>query len=100
MSKRYPYIATYIMASRPFGVLYTGHTVDLPKRTWEHREGLIDGFTKTYGCKMLVWYEPHQMVAHAIRREETIKRWRRVWKIEMIERMNPDWKDLYQSFNQ
>ena len=49
---------------------------------------------------MLVWYEPHQMVAHAIRREETIKRWRRVWKIEMIERMNPDWKDLYQSFNQ
>jgi putative endonuclease len=100
MSQRYPYIATYIMASRPLGVIYIGATSDLPRRVYEHREGLIDGFTKTYGCKMLVWYEPHQMIATAIRRERTMKHWNRVWKLELIERMNPDWRDLYATFNQ
>ncbi|MGC8074512.1 hypothetical protein ACP3W1_28530, partial [Salmonella enterica] len=62
---------------------------------WEHREGLVDGFTKTYGCKMLVWYEPQSLMTAAIRRERAIKHWRRVWKLELIERDNPEWRDLH-----
>ena len=99
MSKRYPYIATYMMASRPYGVIYIGVTADLFRRAFEHREGLVDGFTQDYGCKMLVWYEPHQMIAHAIRREKTLKAWNRVWKIDLIEKTNPDWLDLYPTLN-
>jgi putative endonuclease len=100
MSERFPYIATYMMASRPLGVIYISVTNDLPRRAFEHREGLVAGFTRDYGCKMLVWYEPHQMMVEAIRREKALKRWKRTWKIELIERMNPDWRDLYESFNQ
>lgn len=83
------------MASRPLGVIYVGSTNNLPHRVWEHREGLLDGFTKTYGCKMLVWFEPHDLMTEAVRRELAIKRWRRVWKLELIEGSNPDWRDLY-----
>jgi len=83
------------MASRPLGVIYVGSTNNLPHRAWEHREGLVDGFTKTHGCKMLVWYEPHELMVEALRRELAIKHWRRVWKLELIERENPEWRDLY-----
>ena len=95
MASRFVYPATYIMASRPHGVLYTGSTNDLPKRAWEHGELIIPGFTKTNRCTMLVWYEPHEVMGEAIRRELAIKHWLRTWKLELIERMNPDWIDLY-----
>jgi len=100
MSSRFPYPAVYIMASRPFGVLYVGVTNDLFRRLYEHQEGLLPGFTDTHGCKMLVWYEPHEMMTEAILREKRIKRWRRVWKYELIEQTNPDWTDLSRTLNQ
>ena len=95
MSERFPYIAVYMMASRPFGVLYVGVTGDLPRRAFEHREGLIGGFTRRHDCKMLVWYEPHESISEAIAREKRVKKWRRAWKYELIERMNEGWADLY-----
>ena len=88
-----PYV--YLLANTPRGTLYVGVTSDLVKRIWQHREGRIDGFTKRYGLKTLVWYERHGTVMHAIEREKAIKRWRRKWKIELIEAANPDWKDLW-----
>jgi len=84
-----------MMASRPFGVLYVGVTGDLPRRAFEHRESLIPGFTRDHGCKMLVWYEPHESMSEAIAREKRVKKWRRAWKYELIERMNESWADLY-----
>jgi putative endonuclease len=95
MSERFPYVAVYIMASRPFGVLYVGVTNDLVRRAYEHREGLIAGFTKEHNCKLLVWYEPHESITEAIGRAKRIKKWRRAWKYELIERMNESWSDLY-----
>ena len=95
MSERFPYIAVYIMASRPFGVLYVGVTGDLPRRVFEHREGLIGGFTLDHACKTLVWYQPYETISEAIAQEKRIKKWRRAWKYELIERMNQDWADLY-----
>lgn len=85
----------YIMASKPRGTLYTGVTSDLIRRVWQHREGLIDGFTKRYDVKMLVWYEEHETMPQAIAREKAIKNWRRDWKIRLIEEMNRYWADLY-----
>ena len=87
------------MASRPHGVIYVGVTADLFRRAYEHREGLIEDFTQRYGCKMLVWYEPHQLMFEAIRREKALKRWNRVWKLELIEQTNPDWRDLCPTLN-
>ena len=87
----------YIMASRRIGTLYTGVTSNLAARTYAHREGLIPGFTKRYGCKMLVWYEHHDDLQDARRRELQIKEWRRAWKLELIETLNPEWDDLYPS---
>jgi putative endonuclease len=95
MPSRFIFPATYIMASRPLGVIYVGSTNDLPRRVWEHREGLIEGFTKANGCGMLVWYEPHELMVGAVQRELAIKHWRRVWKLELIEHQNPEWRDLY-----
>lgn len=86
----------YIMASRRNGTIYIGVTSDLAKRAWEHREGLIDGFTKKYGCKMLVWFESHGTIEAAILREKQMKEWRRAWKLRRIEEMNPDWNDLFE----
>ena len=86
----------YIMASRRNGTIYIGVTSDIAKRAWEHREGLIDGFTKKYGCKMLVWFEPHGTIEAAILREKQMKEWRRAWKLRRIEEMNPDWNDLFE----
>lgn len=89
------FIAVYIMANRKNGTLYTGVTSDLLKRSWQHREGVFAGFSKKWGCTRLVWFEVHDMIAEAIRREKSIKSYRRRDKIRMIERFNPDWRDLY-----
>ena len=85
----------YIMASRPNGTLYIGVTTDLAARAFAHRESLIVGFTKRYGCKRLVWFEQHDDLQGARHRELQMKEWRRAWKIELIEKTNPDWDDLY-----
>ena len=87
----------YIMASRRNGTLYIGVTSDLAKRVWEHREGRIDGFTKRYGCKVLVWFSVFGSLESAIRREKQMKEWQRAWKLRVIEEMNPDWNDLFES---
>jgi len=83
------------MASRPNGTLYVGVTSDLPARTYQHRNALIDGFTKEHGCGLLVWFEQHEDLEEARRRELQIKKWKRAWKIELIERENPYWSDLF-----
>jgi putative endonuclease len=85
----------YLLASRRNGTLYCGVTSDLVKRVWEHKEGLADGFTKTHGVKTLVWFETHEDVNEGIKREKQIKEWKREWKLEMIEKGNPYWRDLY-----
>jgi putative endonuclease len=85
----------YILANRRGGTLYVGVTSDLVRRAFEHREGLVPGFTKRYGIKMLVYYERHDTAAAAIQREKNIKHWPREWKIDLILSMNPDWRDLY-----
>ncbi len=87
--------AAYIMASRRNGTLYTGVTSNLPQRVWQHREGVIDGFTRRYGCKMLVWFEPHATMEHAIAREKQLKAGSRARKLALIESANPAWRDLY-----
>ena len=86
----------YILASRRNGTLYVGVTSDLVKRVWEHREGTVDGFTKRYLVKQLVYFEEHASIDEAIRREKQIKTWKRAWKIELIENGNPYWRDLYE----
>ncbi len=96
---RFEFIAVYIMASRRNGTLYLGVTANLPRRAYEHREGLIDGFSKKYGCKILVWYDQHQELTAAIAREKDIKKWRRAWKFALIEKSNPQWRDLYDDFS-
>lgn len=85
----------YILASRRNGTLSVGVTSDLVKRIWEHKNDLIEGFTKRYGIHMLVWFESHETMPSAIAREKAIKEWKRRWKVEMIERSNPEWRDLY-----
>jgi putative endonuclease len=87
--------AVYILASKRNGTLYIGVTSDLTKRVWEHKNDLVEGFTKRYGVHRLVWYELHESMESAIKREKSIKEWKRVWKLELIESANPDWEDLY-----
>ena len=88
--------AVYIVASKRNGTLYTGVTSSLARRIWEHREGLLPGFTKKYGCKLLVWYGIYQDMPNAIAREKQIKGGSRKDKLALIESMNPDWRDLYE----
>ena len=83
------------MASGRNGTLYTGVTSDLPKRAWQHREGLVEGFTKKHGCKLLVWYEWHDDIELAILREKQLKAGSRQRKLAVIEAFNPTWRDLY-----
>ncbi len=90
---KHPFV--YIVASKRNGTLYVGVTSDLPRRAYEHREGLIAGFSKRYGCKLLVWHEPHATMADAILREKQIKAGSRAKKIALIEAMNPAWDDLF-----
>ncbi len=85
------------MASQKNGVLYTGVTSDLNKRTWQHRESITDGFTAKYHVKRLVYYELHESAEAAILREKQIKKWKRLWKLELIEKMNLHWEDLWPS---
>ena len=85
----------YILSSKRNGTLYTGVTSNLVKRIWEHKCNFVKGFTSKYGVHTLVWYEIHYTMESAIQRERTIKNWKRVWKIKVIEKMNPGWHDLY-----
>ncbi len=85
----------YLLASKRNGTLYVGATSDLMRRVWEHKQNAVDGFTKKYGVHMLVWFEMHQDMYSAITREKALKEWKRAWKLELIERGNPTWKDLY-----
>ena len=91
MEKRF---FVYIMTSKPWGTLYTGVTSDIMLRVYQHKHGLVDGFTKKYGAKLLAYFEEHGYAAEAIRREKRIKKWPRAWKINLIRTGNPDWADL------
>lgn len=85
----------YILASQRHGTLYVGATTDLVKRIWEHKNKVVPGFTERYDVNQLVYYEVHQTIMEAARREKRFKNWCRQWKIEMIEKFNPTWRDLY-----
>ncbi|MES1986319.1 MAG: GIY-YIG nuclease family protein [Pseudomonadota bacterium] len=87
----------YIMASQQNGTVYIGVTSDLVKRVYQHRNGLIEGFTKKYGCKILVWFQAFDNLDEARHRELQMKEWRRAWKLREIEAVNPNWNDLYPS---
>jgi putative endonuclease len=90
----------YIVASRRNGTLYIGMTDDLVKRIWQHRNGVVPGFTKKYQVKMLIWYETHETRESALTRERQMKRWNRAWKLQIIEQMNPSWRDLWDDITQ
>ncbi len=85
----------YILASKRNGTLYLGVTSDIVKRVWQHKNGLAEGFTKKYGIERLVYYEIYVDAENAIKREKQLKKWRRAWKIELIEEKNSEWRDLY-----
>jgi putative endonuclease len=85
----------YMMTNRKNGTLHGGSAVDLARRAWEHREGVVDGFTKSYGLKRLIYFERYDDIREARRREEAIKHWPRAWKVRLVQSMNPDWADLY-----
>ena len=89
--------AVYILASKKNGTLYIGVTSDLVKRIWEHKNNMVEGFTKRYGVHHLVWYEVHEGMESALEREKQLKDWNRKWKLELIESTNPSWQDLYQA---
>ena len=84
----------YILASKRNGTLYLGVTSNLVQRIWQHKNDLVEGFTKRYGVHTLVWFEAHESMESAIAREKAIKEWKRVWKVELIENGNPTWRDL------
>jgi len=85
----------YILASKPKGTLYIGVTNSLAHRVWQHKRGLVEGFTKRYGVHRLVYYEVFARPGEAIQREKRLKKWNRAWKIRLIESTNPEWEDLY-----
>ena len=93
MVKKQP--AVYVVTSKQNGTLYIGVTSDLIKRIWEHKNDLVEGFTKRYKVHNLVWYEVHRNMDAAIEREKNMKEWKRTWKIKLIEKNNPNWNDLY-----
>jgi putative endonuclease len=84
----------YMLASKRNGTLYVGVTSDLSRRVFEHKQGLVRGFSSRYGVHVLVWFERHDLIAAAIHREKRLKKYKREWKINLIEAMNPDWEDL------
>ncbi len=90
--------AVYMMASGQHGTIYIGVTSDLLTRVSQHREGVTGGFTERYGVKRLVWFERHESIIDAIQREKSLKKYKREWKVNLIERENPKWIDLYPSF--
>ncbi|MCQ3829339.1 GIY-YIG nuclease family protein [Microbulbifer elongatus] len=85
----------YLLASQRNGTFYTGVTSNLVQRIWQHKEGSVESFTRKYAVKHLVWYELHDTMESAIRKEKAIKNWRRSWKLNLIESSNPEWRDLY-----
>jgi putative endonuclease len=85
----------YMLASQKNGTLYIGVTSDLAKRVWEHKNNIVEGFTKEYRVHQLVWFELHESMESAILREKRLKEWKRKWKLALIERTNPNWQDLY-----
>jgi putative endonuclease len=87
--------AVYILASKRNGTLYIGVTSNLVKRIWEHKNNMVEGFTKRYTVHRLVWYELHESMESALTREKRLKNWKRKWKLELIETRNPKWLDLY-----
>ena len=89
--------AVYILASQRNGTLYIGVTSDLVQRIWQHKNDVVEGFTKEYGVHLLVWYELHEDMESAIIREKRLKKWNREWKLRLIEEKNPNWQDLYES---
>ena len=89
----------YIVTNKPYGTLYTGVTNSLAQRAYEHREGLYDGFSKKHGLKMLVYCEEYPTAYAAITREKELKKWKRDWKKQLIEKLNPTWRDLYEELN-
>ncbi len=91
--------AVYILASKRNGTLYIGMTSDLIKRIWEHKNNMVEGFTKRYDVHHLVWYELHESMQSAIEQEKRLKEWKRVWKLELIENSNPSWLDLYNTIS-
>jgi putative endonuclease len=91
--KRQP--AVYILANNRNGTLYIGVTSDLIKRVWQHKNNVVKGFTEKYGVHQLVYYELHDTMESAIAREKLLKNWKRAWKLQLIERSNPKWRDLY-----
>ena len=86
----------YILCSKRNGTLYTGVTSNLKKRIYEHKNNLVEGFTKKYNVHLLVWYEVHESAESAITREKQIKEWKRAWKLALIEKDNPEWNDIYE----
>ena len=86
----------YILCSKRNGTLYTGVTSNLKKRIYEHKNNLVEGFTKKYNVHLLVWYEVHESAESAITREKKIKEWKRAWKLALIEKDNPEWNDIYE----
>ena len=92
-----PVAWVYIMTNRANGPLYVGVTSDLVKRVWQHRKGVFEGFSSRHGLNMLVWFEGHDEVVEAIRREKALKNWLRAWKVRLVLEANPGWVDLYPS---
>ncbi len=86
----------YMMASSKNGTLYIGVTSDLINRVWQHKNSVVEGFTNKYKVHLLVWYESHDSIASAISREKALKKWNRIWKLRVIEQLNPEWQDLYE----
>ena len=95
ITRRPKFPCTYMLASKRNGTLYVGVTSDPVQRIWQHKNGLVEGFTKRYGVHILVWYEVGETMEGAIMREKAIKEWHRAWKTRMIEESNPTWRDLY-----
>ena len=89
----------YILANKPYGTLYIGVTSNLVRRVWEHKNDFVAGFTRRYRVHRLIWHEVHESMESAISREKALKKWNRAWKIEMIEKSNPKWIDLYEEIS-
>ncbi len=91
---KYSYV--YILANKQNGTVYIGVTSDIVKRVWEHKNNLVDGFTKKYDIHTLVYFETFEDIEEAIKREKQLKKWNRKWKLDLIEKGNPEWEDLYE----
>ena len=89
----------YILANKPYGTLYIGVTSNLVRRVWEHKNDFVAGFTRRYRVHRLIWHEVHESMESAISREKALKKWNRAWKIELIEKSNPKWLDLYEEIS-